>query len=275
MKFQKAFTLIELLVVISILGLLSSIVLISMEGATDLAEEKKAMEFAHVVRVSLGADLVGEWRFDEASGTEAKDSSGYDNHGTLSNFDGTADSGWVTGIFSSALAFDGDNDRVDCGNPAILTNAEAITYSLWLKPAELYDSSKTVDWDLMRHGSSHYTLLRLDDAAGKARFFTNTVSSAYSSETSWEAGTWYYIVGTYDKNAGSDEVKIYVNGDLSGTNTDTSDISAPDSALIINGGGQNSHGIIDDVRIYNQALSSAEIQQHYAQGAIERNIALK
>ena len=60
----KSFTLIELLVVVSILGLLSSLVLIGLQGAKDQADIGKAQEFSHTVRVSLGADLVGEWRLD-------------------------------------------------------------------------------------------------------------------------------------------------------------------------------------------------------------------
>ena len=63
-KFSKGFTLIEVLIVVSIIGLLSSIVLVGLDGAKDQAEIGKAQEFSHVVRVTMGADLVGEWRFD-------------------------------------------------------------------------------------------------------------------------------------------------------------------------------------------------------------------
>ena len=52
---SKAFTLIEMLVVISVLALLAGTVIIAMQGARDQADQKKAMEFSHAVRVSLGA----------------------------------------------------------------------------------------------------------------------------------------------------------------------------------------------------------------------------
>ena len=118
---ERSFTLIELLVVISILGLLSSLVLVSLQGAKDQADIAKAQEFSHTVRVTMATDLVGEWRFDN----NTNDSSGYDNNGTI-----VGDSGYVDGMFGQALEFDG-NDHVDCGDNDGLINSQEMTIELW------------------------------------------------------------------------------------------------------------------------------------------------
>ncbi|MEA3295592.1 MAG: prepilin-type N-terminal cleavage/methylation domain-containing protein, partial [Patescibacteria group bacterium] len=79
----KAFTLIELLVVISIIGLLSSIVLVSTKGIREKARLAKAQKFDSSIQHALGANAVGIWRFEEGTGTTAHDESGYGNDGTI------------------------------------------------------------------------------------------------------------------------------------------------------------------------------------------------
>ena len=76
---NKSFTLIELLVVIAIIGLLASIVMISVGSAWEKARIAGGQRFASQLDHSLEA--VGSWRFDEGSGTTANDGSGYGYNG--------------------------------------------------------------------------------------------------------------------------------------------------------------------------------------------------
>ena len=72
------------------------------------------------------------WKFDESSGTIATDSAGT-NNGILNGFNFTPTSGWVTGIMSNALSFDGLTDFVSLDSSQLnLTNNFSI--ALWLKP---------------------------------------------------------------------------------------------------------------------------------------------
>ena len=83
---------------------------------------------------SAYAELVGYWSFDEGSGTEANDSSGFDNTGTV--YGGT----WVPGKCGSALSFDagsdGDYDYVDVPN-SVSINTSTFTISSWVSLSDL------------------------------------------------------------------------------------------------------------------------------------------
>jgi len=119
---NKSFSLIELLVVIAIIGLLASIILVSLKGVREKAEIAKGLEFSQSIQHALGADAVGIWSFDEDSGSTANDNSGYGNSGTLYNF--ASPYGWTSetphkivgsGQGKYALSFDGVDDYVtDC-----------------------------------------------------------------------------------------------------------------------------------------------------------------
>ena len=76
---------------------------------------------------NASADLVGYWKFNESSGTNAKDSSGYGNNGTL-----IGDPQWVAGnLGSGALEFNGD-DYVEISPTSFNTNTD-FTWTAWIK----------------------------------------------------------------------------------------------------------------------------------------------
>ena len=88
---RKSFTLIELLVVIAIIGLLSSIVMVSVSKVREKAKRAAGLQAESSIFEGLGASAVGIWEFDEGSGSYANDSSGKGNDGTL-----TGDTSWST-----------------------------------------------------------------------------------------------------------------------------------------------------------------------------------
>ena len=269
---SKAFTLIELLVVISILGILASVVLISMEGATDQAEQKKAMEFSHTVRVSLGADLMGEWRFDENTGIEAKDSSGYDNHGTLVNFSDPPD--WTDqGIFDNALVFDGVNDYVNCGTDPSLTLLNAITMEAWVFPTSHANYPRIVKFGVSE-SNSQGTHLQLTTSDYFRFYIGDGTVKRYASKQG-NLNEWTHLVGTFD----GQNVILYMNGVLADSSafSAATTISYNNSSRYIgtfSSGSSPFIGTIDEVRVYDRALSSAEVYKLYAQGAASHGLAL-
>jgi len=135
---KKAFTLIELLVVISIIGLLASIVLISVNSVREKAKIAGGSQFDASVYHAVGAYAVGIWKFNDGGGNIAKDSSGYNNDGTLEGF---SDNPWTTDTPSRkgyALRFDGVDDAVSFTS----VSQEKITISAWV----YLDSSGTSDY---------------------------------------------------------------------------------------------------------------------------------
>ena len=77
----------------------------------------------------LAQGLVGSWLLNEGSGNKAYDSSGQVNHGTLVNISNppTSTSGWAAGAYGGGLLFNGVNNRIDIGEPAILDYFTAFT----------------------------------------------------------------------------------------------------------------------------------------------------
>lgn len=265
---EKAFTLIELLVVISVIGLLASIVLVSLEGGEERAYTGKAMEFSHVVRVSLGADLVGEWKFDEGSGTITKDSSGSDNNGTLGG-----NPQWVNGVFGKALELNGSTDYVNIPDSNYLDLTTAGTIEVWAKK----DTQKSYQMYVTKGIASAGTGYQLMDYSTTGRIVLRWGSDGNNIVTDEvvPTGRWYHIVGVYNGSY----LKIYLNGALSKNVPYTTNAVANTDPLRI---GRRSDaasyffdGTIDEVRIYNRALYAGEIQQLYAEGAVKHGLTLK
>ena len=268
---NKAFTLIELLVVISILGLLSSLVLVSLQGAKDQADIAKAQEFSHTVRVTMATDLVGEWRFDN----NTNDSSGYDNNGTI-----VGDSGYVDGMFGQALEFDG-NDYVDCGNNNNLyMNDKDMTMSLWVN---LEGSGTRLIAGQVYCWRWNYGMLVVNEDYYVQLTNNTGGTSDYNTGVSLDNDKWYFLAFTIKKD--SNELIPYVNGEKLSIIDITA--SLPLASITTGGcwqrfamgrhgsGASYLNGTLDEVQIYNRALLTTEIKQLYAQGAEKHNIVLK
>jgi prepilin-type N-terminal cleavage/methylation domain-containing protein len=264
---RHSFTLIELLVVIAIVGILAGIIIVSMTNATDSATIAKAKVFANSMRDSMANNIVSEWKFDGsgiADGSTAttdyiKDTWG--SGGGAFSSEPLVKSG-SNCVYGSCLNFDGVDDYVSIANNSSFDISNKITLSIWIKPnwtgiinSDSYPVYKNASWRIWdQYGTRTYSFGLYVDGNWR-----NTASIIL------DQSKWSFLSATYDNSI--KKLSFYLNGDLkkeivlSGLNT--YDIGINTNAIIIGrflGGKQTD---IDELRIYNVAISSSQIKQQY------------
>ncbi len=188
--------------------------------------------------------LVGSWHFSESSGN-AVDSSGNGNNGTLIN----GASFTSEGKFGNAMKFDGTDDYVVVGENIGATADWSVEF--WAKLAGV---APAVQYPIGL-GGTNGIFMAYDTADTWAVYDGSTMVQG----STVRANTWYFI--TVTKSGTS--YAIYLNG----TNENSGTLSDIDITGLNIGrrsdGNFPFNGIIDEVRIYNRALSASEIQSHY------------
>ena len=269
-----AFTLIELLVVIAIIGILSGLIITTMSGATESARIAKLKVYSNSVRDTLGANLVSEWKFDEAGTSQTTADTWGTNTGTLGSTNGvnSSDPIWIVSGCPSGncLSFDGADDYVDCGSGANLRLGDVgdkYTISAWIKTTTTF----TDGYIVTNVASSNIQPIRLEVGDKPAiLLYDGTHCPVARGLTSVNDGIWHFIAGVIDR---TNTLKIYTDGVLQDTKPDTT-VGDLRSDLSLNigrrfnqtGVGFNFNGSIDEVRIYNAAISASQIQQNYLAG---------
>jgi len=213
--------------------------------------------------------LVGYFPFDEGTGTIAYDYSGNGNNGTLldassTNSDGNRPPQWTTGKVGGALSFDGVDDYVNIPSSNLTTSS--LRYIL--RGGASSSSFTIVFWkNSQAPVTNNYWIGRVGWTNGidlDCRFILFDASNnAYSTTFSCTHNNWEFIVASWDKSA----MKFYFNGNKVGERSFSGILR--DNNYPIQIGGQTgvtwyfARGLIDEVRIYNRALSDAEIKALY------------
>ena len=207
--------------------------------------------FCNLAVADLFDGLVAHWMFDEGEGSVAYDAAST-NHGTVHG------ATWITnGLAGAALSFDGTDDFVAIERSSVF-DLPSFSISAWIVPHSTQYFGVVVAkwWD---YHNEHNYCLGWDRTSFRICTYINGSWAGPACELL--LNEWHHVVGTYDGAA----VKLYLNGDLIGTTAIT---GAPLIGQGVVGIGAQLpeikrffHGIIDDVRIYNRALSAEEIQQ--------------
>jgi hypothetical protein len=195
---------------------------------------------------------VAVYSFNEGSGTTVHDSSGNGNNGTLQG--GAA---WTTsGRYGNAISFNGTNAYVNVPNSSSVQLTTAMTLEAWINP-----TLRNGVWrDVIYKGNDKY-YLEADSTSGKpvaGGILGGSYGEIYGP-SAVTTNTWTHLAGTYDGAT----LRLYVNGVQVNSRAQTGAIAISTNALQFGGDsiyGQYFQGTIDEIRIYNRALSATEIQ---------------
>ena len=214
--------------------------------------------------------IISWWKFDEVDGSTAYDSAG-DNNGTLVN--GPV---WTTGKIGGALSFDGVDDYVDLGNSSSLKPPLPVTISAWVKLDILGKSNGILSLDTLlptQYGirfyvefSSNKLLITYGDGGSGSSHKRTKVGT-----TALAANRWYHVAAVL---RGPTDMDLYVDAvDDGGTYSGTGGSLAYSTGNSFIGCNTNNssyptwfHGAIDEVHVYDKALTAEEIQQLYQEG---------
>jgi hypothetical protein len=202
----------------------------------------------------LASGLVGHWTFDEATGGVFKDHSGLGQDGPASS---TARR--VQGKSECAIQFDGASTFI---HAKLKTELTSYTFSAWAKPGVVPTSMSAICGRRGHHNDIGYT--------PDKRFYFETFNLAkqgfvVTSEKEYEPGAWHHVVGAFDQAAAT--LTLYVDGEVAGQKPFTGEhfqyggdffigCASPGSAVY----GYWFNGAVDDVRVYNRALSALEVR---------------
>ncbi|MGA3192712.1 MAG: thermopsin family protease [Candidatus Bathyarchaeia archaeon] len=215
-------------------------------GAAGPLDTSNVTAYSGLPGYTQASGLVGYWKLDEGSGTTAYDSSGNNNNGIVIG------ASWTAGKVGSALSFDGVVDYVSCGTGSSLMPTAAITLEAWFNANDV----STYGTIASTYYSEGY-FLRINPNAG----IEFAPGICYSPPGIIQPGVWYHVVGTFDGAT----AKLYVNGRLVGSQQSGYLAYNGQSLSIGNNPGGTSwfNGIIDEVKIYNIALSDQQIWAEY------------
>jgi hypothetical protein len=206
------------------------------------------------VPVAAQTGLVAAYGFNEGSGFSASDASGNGQTGAITG------STWTAGKFGSALSFDGTADWVTVDHTPLLSLTSGMTLEAWIKP------SSVTNWRCVilkeRSGGLAYALYGGDTNGHAAAFIRRTIDSGDTDATDpavLPLNTWVHVAATYDGAT----LRTYVGGQQVAATPIAGAIATSTEPLRVGGNsvwGEYFSGAIDEVRIYNRALTLAEIQ---------------
>jgi GH18 family chitinase len=192
--------------------------------------------------------LVAAYSFNEGSGNAVTDYSGNGFTGTISG------ATWTTsGKFGNGLVFNGTNAKVTVSNATLLQLTTGMTLEAWVYPTTVGGGWR----DVIMKGADDYYLVT--NPSGAPATGSDALGSTLSGPSALTANTWTHLAATYDGTT----LRLYMNGTQVVSRSQTGSMQTSTNPLQVGGDnafGQYFAGRIDEVRIYNRALTQAEIQ---------------
>ena len=199
------------------------------------------------------AELVAWWRLDEGSGTMAFDSS---DNGNDASFEGAP--AWVDdGKFGKALKFNGSSDYLAAPDSESLDiNGDHLSIAAWINGEDWLAANHIVR-KIADTGTSAIYMIRVQPDTVRVYLSTSAGETTIQGTTVLPTNEWVHVAIIYDGT----EARIYVNGQLDVSSNVSGEVSESNNELRIGRGEPAGYfvGMIDDVRLYNHALTESEL----------------
>ena len=223
----------------------------------DVRLYNRALDENEVKALYKSNSLLAHWKLDETSGTTAADSSGNGYTGTLSG-SMTGASSTAAGASGNSMSFNGINDVINLGNN--FNYPREMTVCGWAKPQGTGDGYL---WGKYDASTSSGRFIRLYNS-GTAWMIGTASGTDIIIPNSVDSNTWQHICAVF-RPSGQSSI-LYKNGSVIGSSTSLT-FPSPNSVIATIGNRYDNNrafnGLIDDVRIYNRALTTDEISSLY------------
>lgn len=212
--------------------------------------------------------LVSYWNMDETTGTTVNDVKGTNN--------GTATGTKVLdGVYGKAREFSGSGNYITVPNNGDLQFSDVLTIEGWVNP-NVADNDGILYKGSLNNAQGEYQVTMLNNVL-YCRL--NNDSASINSTYALSNNTWTYFVCTYDKNAGSNQLKMYLNGVLNTQASYSASLTTNPLNHLYIGVYLNStyafSGSIDELRVYNTAISATDVKSNYLEGLSKINSKVK
>lgn len=208
------------------------------------------------------------YRFDEASGTTANDSSGNAYNGTYNSTGVTlAQAGALAGDTDTAALFDGVAGEMTCPAGLNTSGWSAFTIEAWVNLTSLPASGARIADNDTGTNNKGFSLFFTAGATSLNLAIGNGSSHATATYTfAFSTGIWYHIVGTWDGTT----ITLYVDGVSVASVAKAGTMGTPSNAVVfgynVSSGGGYLPAVVDEGAIYNATLSPARVLAHYQKG---------